>query len=118
MHRVSVLFAVTAMIASTGLAQYKIIKTAKVGGAGGFDYVYADSVGRRLYVPRSGQGARVSVFDLDTLAPVGEIANTNGHGAAVDPKSNHGFASSKPAAMWDTNTLPPINTIHLHARPD
>src|SRR5260370_38709810 len=96
MHRVSVLFAVTAMIASTGLAQYKIIKTAKGGGAGGFDYTYADSVGRRLYVPRSGQGARVSVFDLDTLAPVREIANTNRPGAPARPKSHHGFASTTP----------------------
>jgi DNA-binding beta-propeller fold protein YncE len=106
------------MAASSGLAQYKIIKTAKVGGAGGFDYVYADSAGRRLYVPRSGQGARVSVYDLDTLAPVGEIANTNGHGAAVDPKSSHGFASSKPVAMWDTKTLAPIKTIDVQGGPD
>ena len=118
MRRVSVLLAFAAMVASAGLAQYKIIKTAKVGGAGGFDYVYADSAGRRLYVPRSGQGARVSVFDLDTLAPVGEIANTNAHGAAVDPKSNHGFASSKPVAMWDTKTLAPIKTIDVQGGPD
>ena len=118
MSRVSVLFALAVMAASTGLAQYKIVKTAKVGGAGGFDYVYADSVGRRLYVPRSGQGARVSVYDLDTLAPVGEIANTNGHGAAVDPKSSHGFASSKPVAMWDTKTLAPIKTIDVQGGPD
>jgi DNA-binding beta-propeller fold protein YncE len=118
MSRVSVLFALAVMAASTGLAQYKIVKTAKVGGAGGFDYVYADSVGRRLYVPRSGQGARVSVYDLDTLAPVGEIANTNGHGAAVDPKSSHGFASSKPVAMWDTKSLTPIKTIDVQGGPD
>jgi DNA-binding beta-propeller fold protein YncE len=113
------------MIASLGLTQpaglrpYKVIKTAKVGGAGGFDYVYADAVGRRLYIPRSGQqGARVTVFDLDTLAPVGEIANTNARGAAVDPKSNHGFASSKPVAMWDTKTLAPIKTIEVQGSPD
>ena len=122
MRRVSLLFVLPAMIASAGLAQsgpYKVIKTAKVGGAGGFDYVYADAVGRRLYVPRSGQqGARVSVFDLDTLAPVGEIANTNAHGAAVDPKSNHGFASSKPVAMWDTKTLALIKTIDVQGGPD
>jgi hypothetical protein len=83
MRYASLLLALTATIPSIGLAQpgpYKVIKTAKVGGAGGFDYVYADSAGRRLYVPRSGQGARVSVFDLDTLAPVGEIANTNARG--------------------------------------
>ena len=122
MRRVSLLFVLPAMIASAGLAQsgpYKVIKTAKVGGAGGFDYVYADAAGRRLYVPRSGQqGARVSVFDLDTLAPVGEIANTNAHGAAVDPKSNHGFASSKPVAMWDTKTLALIKTIDVQGGPD
>ena len=122
MRRVSLLFVLPAMIASAGLAQsgpYKVIKTAKVGGAGGFDYVYADAAGRRLYVPRSGQqGARVSVFDLDTLAPVGEIANTNAHGAAVDPKSNHGFASSKPVAMWDTKTLALIKTIEVQGGPD
>ena len=122
MRRVSLLFVLPAMIASAGLAQsgpYKVIKTAKVGGAGGFDYVYADAAGRRLYVPRSGQqGARVSVFDLDTLAPVGEIANTNAHGAAVDPKSNHGFATSKPVAMWDTKTLALIKTIDVQGGPD
>src|ERR1700683_3662888 len=61
-------------------AGYKIIAKSKVGGAGGFDYVFADSNGRKLYVPRSaGRGAganvksRVDVYDLDTLAPVGSI---------------------------------------------
>ena len=33
---------------------YKVLKTAKVGGDGGFDYVTADSDGRNLYVARSG----------------------------------------------------------------
>ena len=97
---------------------YKILKTAKTGGAGGFDYVFADSEGRRLYVPRSGPEARVSVFNLDTLEPVGEIQKTNGHGATVDPKSGHGFASSKPVAMWDTKTLAPIKTIEVQGGPD
>ena len=45
---------------------YKVLKTAKVGGAGGFDYVYADAEGRRLYIARSGNPARMTVFDLDT----------------------------------------------------
>jgi hypothetical protein len=98
-----------AAVAMLGQAQdagpYKVLKTAKVGGAGGFDYVYADSDGRRLYIPRTGDAARVVVFDLDTLEPAGEIAKTNARGAAVDPKSHHGFASSKPLAMWDSKTL-------------
>jgi DNA-binding beta-propeller fold protein YncE len=115
------------MLASIGLAQqaptagpYKVIKTAKVGGAGGFDYVYADVVGRRLYIPRSGTTPppRVTVFNLDTLELVGEIPNASARGAAVDPKSNHGFCSSKPVVMWDTKTLATIKTIDVQGNPD
>jgi len=97
---------------------YKVLRTAKVGGAGGFDYVYADTAGRRLYVPRTGEGARVTVFNLDTLERVGEILNTNARGVAVDPKSGHGFSSSRPIAMWDAKTLAPIKTIDVQGNPD
>ena len=113
--------AIIAFSAALGLAQsgpYKILKSAKVGGAGGFDYVYADSAGRRLYIARSGQGARMTIFDLDSLAPVGEIPDTNARGAAVSTKSGHGFASSKPVAMWDTKTLKLIKTIDVEGGPD
>src|SRR4051812_7220235 len=55
---------------------YHVQKTTKVGGDGGFDYVYADIDGRRLYIPRTGPTPRVIVFDLDTLEAVGEIAST------------------------------------------
>ncbi len=97
---------------------YKIIRTVKVGGAGGFDYVYADSVARRLYVPRSGESPRISVFNLDTIEPAGEIAATSAHGAAVDEGSKHGFGSSKPIAMWSSETLQPIKTIDVEGHPD
>ncbi len=104
---------------------YKVLKTAKVGGPGGFDYVYADSDARKLYIARSGgRGntavkSRMTVFDLDTLQPAGEIPDTNGvHGAAVDPKSNHGFTSSNPVVMFDAKTLAPIKTIKLDGSPD
>ena len=52
----SVLAVVIATFAPIGLAQpagpYKVLKTAKVGGEGGWDYIYADVAGRRLYIPR------------------------------------------------------------------
>jgi len=114
-----------AMIAGTGFAQqapaggaYRVLKTARVGGEGGFDYVYADADGRRLYVARSGPAPRVTVFNLDTLEPAGEIPMTNARGVATDARSHHGFASSKPVAMWDTKTLAPIKTIPVDGRPD
>ncbi len=95
---------------------YKVIKSEKVGGAGGFDYVYADSAGRKLYIPRSN---RVEVYDLDTLKNVGTIADANNvHGAAVDTASGHGFCSSRPVVMWDTSTLKPIKTIDVQGNPD
>jgi DNA-binding beta-propeller fold protein YncE len=113
-------FALVAQQTSPG--PYQVLKTSKAGGLGGFDYIYADDAGRRLYIPRGAvQGetptpARVSVFNLDTLASVGEIPNTRANGAAVDSKSGHGFASSKPVAMWDTKTLALIKTIDIDAK--
>lgn len=96
---------------------YKVIKTVKVGGEGGFDYVYADSAARRLYVPRMGPAGQIAVFDLDTLAPVATIPGS-GHGAAIDPASQHGFATSKPVVMWDAKTLTTMKTIDVQGGPD
>src|ERR1700761_1208559 len=97
---------------------YKVLRTAKVGGDGGWDYVYADPAGRKLYAPRLGQTGHVMVFDLDTLASVGDMPNIIGHGVAVDPKSAHGFVSRKPVAMFDAKTLSPIKTIDVGGSPD
>ena len=101
-----------------GSGPYRILKTVKAGGDGGFDYVYADVAGRRLYIPRSGPSGRMTVFNLDTLEPAGEIAKVSARGAAVDPVSHHGFASSKPVAMWDTTTLALLKTIDVQGNPD
>src|SRR5512146_3419561 len=113
---------------------YKVLTRARVGGEGGFDYIYADVAGRRLYLPRGGARAvpatdstpakpavagRITVFDLETLAPVGEIPETGGQGVVVDPKSGHGFSSSNPVTMFDTKTLTVIKKIDVGtARPD
>ncbi len=123
MRRVSIaLAAALAMVPCLGFAQgdgpYKILQTEKVGGEGGFDYVYADDAGRKLYIPRSGPAGKITVFDLDTLKPVGEIANASAHGAAVDTKSEHGFGSSKPVVMWDAKSLATIKTIDVQGGPD
>jgi DNA-binding beta-propeller fold protein YncE len=111
---------------------YKVLQRAKVGGEGGFDYIYADVDGRRLYIPRGAvreapatettparpaTPARITVFDLDNLAPVGEILtapNSNGNGVAVDPKSGHGFSSSRPQiTMFDTKSLKLLKSIPI-----
>ena len=128
MRRFCLVFAVAiAAFAPIGLAQpagpYKVLKTAKVGGEGGWDYIYADVAGRRLFIPRRGGAAgvqtRLTIFNLDTLEPAGEIAGVGGNGAAVDPKSGHGFTSSKSVSMFDTKTMKSIKTIDVGAaQPD
>ena len=105
---------------------YKILKRAKVGGEGNWDYIWADVAGRRLYIPRRAPAAppgaegpassvrtRLTVFNLDTLEPAGEIDGVGGNGAVVDPKSGHGFTSSKPISMFDTKTMKLIKTIDV-----
>ena len=134
------LAAAIVMAVATGSAQqpstsgpYKVLKTARVGGEGNWDYIYADVAGRRLFIPRRAPAAppgaegpapsairtRLTVLNLDTLEPAGEIDGVGGNGTAVDPKSGHGFTSSKPAAMFDTKTMKLIKTIDVaDATPD
>lgn len=142
MNHVALVSAISlATLASTLGAQqpstngpYKVLKSARVGGEGGSDYIYADVAGRRLYIPRGGSRAvaatdstpakpavpgRITVFNLETIEPVGEIPNTGGQGVAVDPKSGHGFSSSKPVSMFDTKTLTVLKSIDVGAaQPD
>jgi DNA-binding beta-propeller fold protein YncE len=109
-------------IAGIGRAQdsgpYKVQKIQLVGGEGGFDYVTADPDGRNLFVARSGPQGHIGVFNLDTLAQVGDIPGVSGHGGAVDTLTGHGFATSKPVTMFDAKTFAVIKKIDTGGNPD
>jgi len=108
---------------------YKVLKTAKVGGEGGWDYIFADAADRRLYIPRGATQAqpatdtrpaveafekRLTIFNLDTLAPVGTISGVGGNGTAVCSKTGHGFTSDHPQpSMFDVKTMKLIRTIEV-----
>jgi hypothetical protein len=96
-------------------APYKVLDTTQLMGSGGVDYVYADNDERRVYVPR---GANTFVFDLDTHKYIGAITNISGHGVAVDTATHHGFSSSNPLGMFDTETMQKIKSIDVQGRPD
>ena len=136
MRQICLKFVMTAMVFATiAFAQqdgpYKVLKSARVGGEGGWDYIFADTAGRRLYIPRGAAravaatettpevpavAARLTVFDLDTLKPVGEIAGVGGNGTAVDPKSGHGFTSDHPkVSMFNTKTMTFMKSIDVGA---
>ncbi len=108
---------------------YSVLKKARVGGEGGWDYIYADVADRRLFIPRGATRdiaatdtapavpaavSRIVAYNLDTLEMVGEIPDTGGQGVAVCPKSDHGFASSHPSvSMFDPKTLKLIKKIDV-----
>jgi DNA-binding beta-propeller fold protein YncE len=100
---------------TTAAEPYKVLDTTQVMGSGGIDYVYADNDGRRVYVPRGGQ---THVFDLDSHKLIGSITNISGHGVAIDTKTHHGFSSSKPLGMFDTEKMEKIKSIDVEGRPD
>src|SRR6059036_2953692 len=116
---IAIVFAVAVGFAQHAPASgpYKVLKTVRAGGEGNWDYIYADVAGRRLYIPRRGSApavpTRLSIFNLDTLELVSEIDGAGGNGTAVDPKSGHGFTSSRPPSMFDTKTMKLIKTIEV-----
>jgi DNA-binding beta-propeller fold protein YncE len=98
---------------------YRVLRTVTVGGEGGFDYVTADSTARRIYIARSGKdNPRLLAFDLDSLKQTGELDGISAHGAVVDSRSHHGFASSKPITMFDARTLTSMKPIAVDGNPD
>jgi DNA-binding beta-propeller fold protein YncE len=103
-------------LAGNTVAQdYKVLDTTQLMGNGGIDYVYTDNDERRVYVPRGGQ---TFVFDLDSHKYIGAITNISGHGVAIDTKSHHGFSSSNPIGMFDTETMQKMKSIPAEGRPD
>jgi len=107
-----------AALAHAQAGPYKIVKIQLIGGEGGSDYINADSDGRNLYVARSGPAGHIGVFNLDTLAPVGDIPGVSAHGGAVDTATGHGFATSKPVTMFDSKTFAILKKIDVQGNPD
>jgi DNA-binding beta-propeller fold protein YncE len=108
----------TPALSAQSTGPYKILNIAKIGGDGGWDYLTADATSRQLYLARSGPTGNLHVYNLDTLAPIGEVPTGTAHGAVVDPATHHGFATSNPVTMFDTQTLKVIKTINTGGRPD
>src|SRR5215475_6289154 len=134
MRRLSLLLiaALTPIVHAQSAGPYKVLKNAKVGGEGGTDYIYADVVGRRLYITRGATQPReatattpavpaaekrLTIFNLDTLEPVGVIPGVGGNGAVVCPNTGHGFTSDHPKpSMFDVKTMKLIKTIEVPER--
>jgi YVTN family beta-propeller protein len=97
----------------------KVVKTIKLGGDGGWDYLTLDAAARRLYISRA---SRVMVMDVDDGKLVGEVADTKGvHGIAIDAKRNQGFTSNggdNTVTIFDLKTLKETSKVKVGTGPD
>jgi YVTN family beta-propeller protein len=98
---------------------YHVIKTYKLGGEGGWDYLNLDSSSRRLYISRA---THVIVIDADSGKPVGDIPDTPGvHGIALAPELGRGFVSNGregTVTIFDIQTLKLIAKVKVGDNPD
>ena len=110
------LFATFSAAADPG---YHVIKTYKLGGEGGWDYLTLDSSSRRLYISRA---THVIVIDADSGKPVGDIPDTPGvHGIALAPELGRGFISNGregTVTIFDLQTLKLISKVKVGENPD
>jgi DNA-binding beta-propeller fold protein YncE len=116
----SILLTTVAMLASTAAdADYKVVKTWKIGGDGGWDYLTADSAGRRLFIARA---TRVMVIDTSSGTQVGEIPDTPGvHGVALALDLGSGFTSNgreDTVTVFDLKSLAVEKKIKVGNGPD
>jgi DNA-binding beta-propeller fold protein YncE len=111
-------FLVTLILAGSAMAAsspgYHVVKTYKLGGEGGWDYLLADPDMHRLYISR---GTHVVVIDADTGKSVGDIADTPGvHGIAIAPELGRGFTSNGregTVSIFDIKTLATSNKVKV-----
>ena len=99
---------------------YHLAATWKVGGEGGWDYATVDSSAHRLYITRPD---RVLVIDTEDGKTVGEVTGLEGgHGTALAPDENRGFATSGKSGTviaFDLKTLKPVGEpIKVGKKPD
>jgi DNA-binding beta-propeller fold protein YncE len=98
---------------------YHVIKTYKLGGDGGWDYLTLDSSSRRLYISRA---THVMVIDADSGKAVGDIPDTPGvHGIALAPELGRGFVSNGregTVTIFDIETLKLISKVKAGDNPD
>jgi len=97
----------------TDATRYHVARTLKLGGEGGWDYLFADPESHRLYISR---GTHVMVFDTGREVVIGDVPNTPGvHGVAIARELNRGFTSNgrdSSVTIFQLNTLATIGVVH------
>ena len=109
-----------ALLTATLIAQSgrHLIKKIPVPGDYGWDYLTADTEGRRLYVSHDRE---VVVLDLDSAAIIGKIPGSDVHGIAVVRDLGRGFISATDpgsVTIFDLKTLAVIDKVPVGEDPN
>src|SRR5579862_5723096 len=106
-------------VAALAAPAYKVVGKIKVGGAGRWDYAYADSANHRLYISH---GTKTEVIDTATDKLVGTIPDTKGvHGIAIAADLGRGFTSDggdNDVTVFDLKTLKVLSKVKTGQNPD
>ncbi len=108
-----------AIVGLASAADYKVVKTWKLGGDGGWDYLTADSSGHRLFIARA---THVMVVDTESGKQIGDIPDTAGvHGVALNYELGRGFTSNgreDTVSVFNLKTLAVEKKIKVGSGPD
>jgi DNA-binding beta-propeller fold protein YncE len=108
---VAVLFFFSCQLFAQGPGLH-VIKTFKLGGDGGWDYLEVEPESHHLFISRA---THVIVIDTESGRQVGEIPDTPGvHGIALAPELGRGFSSNGregSVTIFDLKTLKPIKKV-------
>jgi DNA-binding beta-propeller fold protein YncE len=113
------LFLLAAAVALAAPPTYKVVTKIKIGGTGGWDYVYVDSANHRLYVSHNTQ---TEVVDTATDKVIGKIeAGRPVHGIAIASDLGKGFTSDgaeNDVTVFDLKDLKILSKIKTGQGPD
>ncbi len=98
---------------------FHVINKIKIGGAAGFDYLFADPANHRLY---TSHGSSVEIVDTNSGKHIGTVGEQRGvHGVVPVPDLNKGFITNGQAnavVMFDLKTFAKMGEIPTGTNPD
>lgn len=98
---------------------YQVSGKIKIGGTGGWDYLFVDSNAHRAYVSH---GTQTEVVDLNAEKVIGTIPDTQGvHGVAIAEDLGKGFTSNgrtNDVTIFDLKTLTETGRVKTGENPD
>lgn len=110
---------IVGLSAALNAQSYKITNRIPFPGDSGWDYLFADSANRQLYISH---GSEVEVVDLDSQKPIATITGLNRiHGITAADDLNHGFISDgadNVVVMFDLKSHAVLQKVKAGTNPD